>query len=78
MENLSGDMSLRALAARSGYSLWHFQRFFFKETGITPALYIRQMRVEKTAYDLVILKIKFAIFHYVMVLTHSSLLPVHL
>ncbi|MEU8894388.1 GlxA family transcriptional regulator [Nocardia sp. NPDC048505] len=44
-ENLAGDLSLAALAARSGMSTRHFSRVFAAEIGMTPARYVERVRV---------------------------------
>ncbi|MBL1078285.1 GlxA family transcriptional regulator [Nocardia sp. 2] len=44
-ENLTGDLSLPALADRAGMSTRHFSRVFTHETGTTPARYVEQVRI---------------------------------
>ncbi|WP_459956766.1 GlxA family transcriptional regulator [Nocardia sp. IFM 10818] len=44
-ENLDADLSLAALAARSGMSTRHFSRVFAHELGTTPARYVEQVRI---------------------------------
>ncbi|MEV6280467.1 GlxA family transcriptional regulator [Nocardia sp. NPDC051832] len=44
-ENLAEDLSLAALAARSGMSTRHFSRVFAAEIGTTPARYVERVRV---------------------------------
>ena len=41
---LFGDLSLAALAARAGWSPWHFHRLFVALAGLTPAEYVRRRR----------------------------------
>lgn len=45
-ENLSGELSVEALAERSAMSARHFARVFASELGVTPARYVEQVRVE--------------------------------
>lgn len=47
-KNLTGN----SIAMRAGYSLRHFQRMFYKYTGMTLARYIRQRRLEMAARTL--------------------------
>ncbi len=44
-ENLTADLSLQALADRSGMSVRHFSRVFVAETGTTPARYVERVRI---------------------------------
>jgi transcriptional regulator GlxA family with amidase domain len=44
-ENLTDELSLRALAERSGMSVRHFSRVFVAELGTTPAHYVEQVRI---------------------------------
>ncbi|HCX4621855.1 TPA: helix-turn-helix transcriptional regulator [Escherichia coli] len=44
--NLSKNLNGNNIAARAGYSLRHFQRMFYQQTGVTLARYIRQRRLE--------------------------------
>jgi transcriptional regulator GlxA family with amidase domain len=45
-EHLRDDLSLPLLAERAAMSLRNFERLFTKEVGMSPARYVRQMRVE--------------------------------
>ena len=45
-ENLSSDLSVEALAARSAMSPRNFARVFARELGITPARYVTRLRLE--------------------------------
>lgn len=45
-ENLSGDLSVEALAARSAMSPRNFARVFSRELGVTPARYVALLRLE--------------------------------
>lgn len=44
-ENLAADLSLAALAERTGLSTRHFSRVFAEETGLTPARYVERVRI---------------------------------
>jgi transcriptional regulator GlxA family with amidase domain len=46
VENVAGELSVEALAARAHMSPRHFARAFRAETGVTPARYVEQVRVE--------------------------------
>jgi AraC family transcriptional regulator len=46
---LDGDVSLEALAARSGWSPFHFHRTFRKVVGETPKQYTLRLRLERAA-----------------------------
>jgi transcriptional regulator GlxA family with amidase domain len=46
VENLAGDLSVEALAARAHMSTRHFARSFRAETGVTPARHVEQVRLE--------------------------------
>jgi len=46
VENLQGDLSTPALAARAAMSERNFQRVFTKEIGKSPALYVEEIRIE--------------------------------
>lgn len=50
--NLPNELTLSVLAKRAGYSKWHLQRLFYREMGTTLASFIREMRVQRAAYDL--------------------------
>lgn len=45
-DHLDTDLSVTALAARSGISVRHFSRAFRADTGTTPAAYVEAVRVE--------------------------------
>jgi transcriptional regulator GlxA family with amidase domain len=45
-ENLSRDLSVEALAARTAMSARNFSRVFAREIGVTPARYVEQVRLE--------------------------------
>ena len=51
-QNLDGDLDLRALASKYGYSPFHFQRVFSNAMGETPKEYVERLRLEKAAYKL--------------------------
>jgi len=51
-ENLSGKLSVEALAQRTAMSPRNFARVFVRELGITPARYIERLRVEAARYYL--------------------------
>lgn len=46
IENLAGDLSITALAGRTGMSARNFCRVFPREMGATPGRYIHSLRVE--------------------------------
>jgi transcriptional regulator GlxA family with amidase domain len=46
VENLSGELSIEALAGRIHMSPRHFARLFRAETGVTPARYVESIRLE--------------------------------
>jgi transcriptional regulator GlxA family with amidase domain len=46
IEHLAADLSVEALAARACMSPRHFARAFAAETGVTPARYVEQVRLE--------------------------------
>lgn len=46
-ENLQNEISLSAVAAAAGYSVYHFARVFRRATGMTPASYIRRRRISE-------------------------------
>ena len=46
VENVAGELSVEALAARAHMSPRHFARAFRAETGVTPARYVEQVRLE--------------------------------
>jgi transcriptional regulator GlxA family with amidase domain len=45
-ENLKADLSVAALAKRSGMSTRNFSRIFLKETGMTPRAFVEGIRVD--------------------------------
>lgn len=47
--NLAGDLSLAALARRSGLSPYHFHRSFRAAVGEAPVQYVRRLRLELAA-----------------------------
>ena len=46
VEDISGEHSVQAMAARAHMSTRHFARAFHAETGITPARYVERVRLE--------------------------------
>jgi transcriptional regulator GlxA family with amidase domain len=46
VENVAGELSVEALAARAHMSPRHFARAFRAETGVTPARYVERVRLE--------------------------------
>ncbi len=46
LENLAGEHTVEAMAARAHMSLRHFARAFRAETGVTPARYVERVRLE--------------------------------
>jgi AraC family transcriptional regulator len=50
---LDGDVSLTAIAARAGWSPFHFHRAFRRVTGETPKQYTQRLRLERAAARLV-------------------------
>jgi AraC family transcriptional regulator len=50
--DLDEDLKLDVLAARFGYSPFHFHRRFKELTGETPRQYVHRLRLEKAAYKL--------------------------
>lgn len=51
-EHLCEDISLAQLAKASLFSPWHARRLFLEYTGLTPAEYIRKLRLKETALRL--------------------------
>lgn len=51
-ENLGGNITLAALSKGSLYSPWYSYRLFTQWTGLTPADYIRRLRLSKSALKL--------------------------
>lgn len=50
--NLQGDITLASLSAVSLYSPWYSYRIFTKMVNLTPANYIRRLRLSKSAIKL--------------------------
>lgn len=48
-DRLDGDVSLEALAARAGWSPFHFHRAFRRVVGETPKQYTQRLRLERAA-----------------------------
>ena len=46
-DNLDADLRVEALADRAAMSPRNFARFFRRETGMTPAAYVEELRVER-------------------------------
>jgi len=46
LEDVAGDHSVEAMAARAHMSMRHFARSFRVETGLTPARYVERVRLE--------------------------------
>lgn len=51
-ENLESPLSLDKVSERSGYSKWHLQRMFKKETGLSLGQYIRNRKLTEIAQQL--------------------------
>lgn len=51
-QNLDKDTTMTELAGVSGYSPWYSYRLFVNLLGITPAVYIRRLRLSKSALRL--------------------------
>ena len=51
---LDREISLESLARQSGYSPFHFHRFFSNAVGETPKKYVDRLRLERAAYKLAI------------------------
>ncbi|TCM86212.1 AraC-like DNA-binding protein [Paenibacillus sp. BK033] len=51
-EQLQEALSLETIAARAGFSLYHFQRLFHAVTGFTVQEYIRKRRLSRAAEEL--------------------------
>ena len=49
-DNLESPLSLEKVSERSGYSKWHLQRMFKKETGTTLTNYVNGKRMEHAIY----------------------------
>ena len=50
--NLESPLSLEKVSERSGYSKWHLQRMFKKETGHSLGQYIRSRKMTEIAQKL--------------------------
>lgn len=48
-DNLESPLSLEKVSERSGYSKWHLQRMFKKETGHSLGQYIRSRKMTEIA-----------------------------
>ena len=46
VEDVAGEHSVEAMAARANMSARHFARAFAAETGVTPARYVERVRLE--------------------------------
>lgn len=51
-DNLDSPLSLERVSQRSGYSKWHLQRMFKKETGYSLGRYIRSRKLTVVAQKL--------------------------
>lgn len=51
-DNLESPLSLENVSERSGYSKWHLQRMFKKETGHSLGQYIRSRKMTEIAQKL--------------------------
>ena len=47
-DNLSGDLSVQAMAERAHMSLRNFSRVFRNEIGQTPAVFVEKLRIDAT------------------------------
>ena len=47
LENWLLDFDLKKIAESSGLSIYHFSRLFKKNTGVTPFLYYKQIKINK-------------------------------
>ena len=52
-QHLSETVTIDMLAAQDGYAEYYFSRKFKRETGMTPAEYIREKRLQKAALLLI-------------------------
>ncbi|NPE56299.1 helix-turn-helix domain-containing protein [Dickeya dadantii] len=50
--HLESPLMINDVTAKSGYSKWHLQRIFKKETGVSLGSYIRSRRLSKAAIEL--------------------------
>ena len=51
-DNLKEDISVEDVARNSGYSLFHFTRIFLELTDETPGSYLRKLRLEEAAREI--------------------------
>lgn len=51
-DNLESTLSLERVSQRSGYSKWHLQHMFKKETGHSLGQYIRNRKLTEIAQKL--------------------------
>lgn len=51
-KNYSSEISLEQVAFVAGYSIYHFTRFFKKNTGITFSQYLSNFRITKAEWEL--------------------------
>lgn len=51
-ENLRENIGVDDIARNSGYSLFHFTRLFMKLTDETPGSYLRKLRLEEAAREM--------------------------
>lgn len=69
--NLESPLSLEKVSERSGYSKWHLQRMFKKETGHSLGQYIRSRKMTEIAQKLKKVTSLFFIWQSVTVLSLS-------
>lgn len=50
-DHISEKITVRTLAERSGYSMYHFCHFFVNVTGLSVGAYIQKFRLEMAAKD---------------------------
>jgi AraC family transcriptional regulator len=77
-ENLSGDLSLSAIASISGLSLSHFQRGFCRAVGLSAHQYVIRRRIERAKQllvetDLPLIEVAFSVGF-----SHQSHLAYHM
>jgi AraC family transcriptional regulator len=77
-ENLSGDVSLAAIAAISGLSLSHFQRAFRRATGFSVHQYVIRRRVDRAKTHLVDEKLSLSEVALTVGFSHQSHLAYHM
>ena len=51
-EHISEEISIEDLAKAASFSPWHARRIFIKVLGMTPAVYIRRLKLSKSALKL--------------------------